>query len=425
MTPSMMKSRYQIAADQSLPASDAVVSLLRNLHPPQCVLHVGAGQGLGPSHDWRQWDVPHALLVDPVAAPWLGAALEQHSGWRHSEATISASGQPIDWHNNSNAAESGLFDASALRPIWPHLVTLDMERRLSRTLDALAAEYLPMWPEYPARNWLVMDCLPAADLLQGAAATLAECSVVWVRVVAGDPASAVESAHLDGVQRVLGNLHFTKLAVFEGLNPLIGEAVFVRDWSALAQSLTLLQGESVQAAADVARLQQAQQVAEQAHGDLVADMAQGLQAQTDLRTLTQQLEAANAALGAELAQLAADHVAVKGRLQDCEQIEHQVRLQNAAFQQEIAELRQALEGERKAKGELLAASREWSRTDSEQKTAVTIWQSEAAQLQQRIQELEADSHQKNFRQQLQHDELVRAEAQIGLIKDLLLREQGL
>jgi hypothetical protein len=45
--------------------------------------------------------------------------------------------------------------------------------------------------------------------------------------------------------------------------------------------------------------------------------------------------------------------------------------------------------------------------------------------QQRLQQQESDNLESSHRQQLMHEELVRAEAQIDLIKDLLLREPGL
>jgi hypothetical protein len=52
-------------------------------------------------------------------------------------------------------------------------------------------------------------------------------------------------------------------------------------------------------------------------------------------------------------------------------------------------------------------------------------QQEIISLQQRIQQLEADTQQTQYRHQLQHEEMIKAEAQIELIKDLLLREPGL
>ncbi len=44
---------------------------------------------------------------------------------------------------------------------------------------------------------------------------------------------------------------------------------------------------------------------------------------------------------------------------------------------------------------------------------------------QQIQQLEQEASESLHRQQLLHEELIKAEAQIELIKDLLLREPGL
>ncbi len=52
-------------------------------------------------------------------------------------------------------------------------------------------------------------------------------------------------------------------------------------------------------------------------------------------------------------------------------------------------------------------------------------QQDATALQQRNQQLETDNQQNAIRQQLLQEELIKAEAQIELIKDLLLREPGL
>ena len=52
-------------------------------------------------------------------------------------------------------------------------------------------------------------------------------------------------------------------------------------------------------------------------------------------------------------------------------------------------------------------------------------QQEATTLQQRNQQLEIDNQENTLRQQLLQEELIKAEAQIELIKDLLLREPGL
>jgi hypothetical protein len=54
-----------------------------------------------------------------------------------------------------------------------------------------------------------------------------------------------------------------------------------------------------------------------------------------------------------------------------------------------------------------------------------VKQQDTTTLQQRNQQLEARHHDNVIRQQLQHEELIKAEAQIELIKDLLLREPGL
>ena len=40
------------------------MQLLLKLAPPQAIIHIGAGTGNGEMHQWRHWDIPHALIID-------------------------------------------------------------------------------------------------------------------------------------------------------------------------------------------------------------------------------------------------------------------------------------------------------------------------------------------------------------------------
>ncbi|MBK6650365.1 MAG: hypothetical protein IPG42_12140 [Betaproteobacteria bacterium] len=83
-------------------ARDVVVQLLRKLYGPSTLVHIGAGKGIGPMHQWRQWDLAQALLIDagPDADAWGSDGLELKPGWCFSNQVIGA-GEPVSWHTAS------------------------------------------------------------------------------------------------------------------------------------------------------------------------------------------------------------------------------------------------------------------------------------------------------------------------------------
>src|SRR5690606_16648283 len=87
------------------------------------------------------------------------------------------------FHRASNPAESGLLKPESLQPLWPHLgteQTIDIEDPV--TLDELTKQAAG------EINWLILDCLPAATLLQGGAKLLPQLDVALVRVAQDLPA---------------------------------------------------------------------------------------------------------------------------------------------------------------------------------------------------------------------------------------------
>jgi len=94
----------------------------------------------------------------------------------------------------------------------------------------------------------------------------------------------------------------------------------------------------------------------------------------------------------------------------------------AKAKQDATAQRDALAAE---KQQLALARDEQSKLVTQRQDALALVQQEAAGLQQRIAQLEAVNADNAYRQQLQQEELTKAETQIELIKDLLLREPGL
>ena len=82
--------------------------------------------------------------------------------------------------------------------------------------------------------------------------------------------------------------------------------------------------------------------------------------------------------------------------------------------------------ERKAQLEKVSSERDQAqKSAAEQKTNLDAAQQKLMTQQQEIKQQEVETNESNLRQQLMQQELIKAEAQIELIKDLLLREPGL
>jgi hypothetical protein len=82
-----------------------------------------------------------------------------------------------------------------------------------------------------ANTWLLVDCLPALPILQGAVGTLARCSVVCVRALLQPVAGITGGATLQELDSFLHGHGFKRVDVQESLQPAVGHALYVRDWA--------------------------------------------------------------------------------------------------------------------------------------------------------------------------------------------------
>ena len=77
------------------------------------------------------------------------------------------------------------------------------------------------------------------------------------------------------------------------------------------------------------------------------------------------------------------------------------------------------------KAALIGQRDEQARLATERQAALATQEQDIASKLHRLQQLEAENREHAVRQQMLQEEFIRAEAQIDLIKDLLLREPGL
>ena len=136
----------------------------------------------------------------------------------------------VTWHKLSNSNESGLLSSDSLSTLWPNLQSEGLHIQPQTTLDALL-------PALTApRNWLVVDCLPATRILQGAGQQLAYTAVVVARVLTqSQPLLVGQGASMQELCDYLLPQGFILLAQKEELHPAYSTLLLVRDYVSLHQ----------------------------------------------------------------------------------------------------------------------------------------------------------------------------------------------
>lgn len=455
--------------------TETIAASLRLIMPPTALIDIGIGRGIGAMHQWSNWDVPAAWLVDAESAPlaWAETLAATHPGWRVHAATLADIDGQAPFFRSSNPAENGLLPAAKLAALWPNLRQEEQAERPTLRLDTLLAGdgELPQGAGW----WLIVDCLPALRILQGAAATLERCSVLWVRALLQPLPQHEAGTTVEDLQAFLAPLGFRCVQVTEGNHPALGDALFVRDWALRLQPLIgELRENNAQAARQHQELDQrlaAQEAAMQAgaqerdahaklaaerqakldaaskdNAELAARLATAESAGKELadrgKALQEQLDQLNIARE-EQAKLACEHAVKLAKLNEEHEILRKEFESLSAEHNTAGKAREKLSSEHeklraehdkmrmehdklgkehatfRAEHENIGKEREkLSKEHQSIKSEVQAKDVAIASLNERIGE-------QDQRERQLVEEIVRAEAQIELIKDLLLREGGL
>ena len=225
----------QTESTQSLAS---LLPLLRRLTEPTCVVHIGAGRGVGELHGWHNWGLPKALIVDAdeKRLGWARQLCLQHPEWRLAATVLSNETSEAQYHLASNPDEDSLVPTQRLSEIWPNIRTVKAHTIPTTTLDELLSAELAVDQGPPVASlWCVIDCLPADLILLGAERSLAQFSVVIARVVLTDLQSDGPVGLLSNITTCLQGKGLKRLCVVETTHPAIGYAVFVRDYASTYQ----------------------------------------------------------------------------------------------------------------------------------------------------------------------------------------------
>ena len=313
-----------------------IMPALRHIFPPDAVIDVGIGTGRGEIHQWRDWDVPLALLVDanPDRVEWVEEQIEKNksNSWQLITTLLADNEGQRDFFVTSNRAESSVIATKKLQQIWSNMQLHEQQTLSTQRLQSLLLLSSLKTLREASCIWGIIDCLPALPVLQGAGDELKQWSVLWVRVVLSDIFSDKEQQHssLAVIIKFLAPLGYRCVEVIEENHPALGYALFVQDWQN--------------------KVEQLQQVT---------------------YSQTKQLE---------------DYK------QQCQQLED--------YKQQVAKLQQ----QRK-----------------QQKTQIK----QLADCKKQITDFQQQIQERDYRQKLLDEEFVKTEAQIELIKDVLLGEKAL
>lgn len=267
--------------------------------PMRGVVVVGAGRGQG-LEDFRS--AASVLLVDArrecieplqkqcVALPNATAV----------QAVIAARSGAVAFHFASKPDESALITPESLQPLWRNLTTNSMDEVEAVTLPDLLASLAPE-PDFRC-NWLVIDCLPALSVLEGARGLVDDVDVIELRCVR-DGAVAVEGGvGLESAEQWLEARGFHLAAQFEETLPQLCKAVFCCDVSKLGAKVGDLENDLAQlkrGSEEHLRLLSAESEAKSAAEKLATDL------QTQLDALSTENAALKAARDAALKEKAA------------------------------------------------------------------------------------------------------------------------
>ena len=339
------------------------------LFPINKLIHIGAGTGnIVPTY--QAWKVPIALFVeaDPQIYAQLEKKIDKHPNWSCLQTTIAGASGEMPFYLQNNPHEHGLIAAEALTHLWRNIKTVATQTTHTETLAGiLGAENTDT--NHAHCNWLIVDCLPAAEILAGAGNHLEQMDVVVIRAILTEDAPP-QSANKVTTDKLLTSQGFRVIKSIEENHPAIGQILYVRDHKTNVQSQQQL-------------LTSLQQHAQQ----LATEKGNAEQNNTSLRQQLDALQQHAQQLATEKGHAEQDNTSLRQQLDALQQHAQQLATEKDGINSHIAQLQQELADSRQSKQQL-----ETSHTE-------TVYQCNLLQ-----------------------DEFVKAEAQVELIKELLRRE---
>ncbi len=217
---------------------DTLRQVLARVFPMQGVIVVGVGRGQGLA-DFRS---ASSLLLIDARAECIEALQRQSpdgAGSTAVQAVIAAQTGSAAFHVASKPDESGLIAPEALQALWRNLTTRTTEEVEASTLFDLVAR-LELAADFRC-NWLVVDCLPALPVLDGAGQLIDDVEVLELRCVRDEDIAPGQGSSLGSAKDWLEPLGFRLVQEAEESHPQLVKALFCRDLRKLGGRVGLLE----------------------------------------------------------------------------------------------------------------------------------------------------------------------------------------
>ena len=325
----------------------------------------------------QAWEVPTALFVE--AEQQLYAQLEKktgnHPGWSSIQAVVASTLGEVPFYLKNNPQEHGLIEAEALTTLWRNIKTVTTQTVQTETLASILGSET-IRTSTPLYNWIVIECLPATEILAGAGEYLGQMDVVVVRVILAEDTTS-QTATQVAVDKLLASHGFQCVNSIEENHPAIGQVLYVRD-----------------------------------HKTSVRNQRQSLIA----------LQQHNQQLALEKDNAEQDNNACRQQIDALQLHNQQLALEKDNAEQDNNACRQQIDALQQHNQQLALEKDNAEHANSNYLPQLDSLQQQLAEIQQSKQQLET-SHAEMVREyNLLQDEFVKAEAQVELIRELLRRE---
>lgn len=215
---------------QALSSIPTWLQMLAQIYPPQNITLVGAGNGTDLLVGWltdfcksSANNVSKITLVEPdeLSHKQLAKRIVDQHHWRLL-ADMVVPNKMINTDNEypyyqySLTSENGLLESHSLKPIWPGILLKSQQYLTGVSLNQL----------FPS-DWLLLDCLPAAELLNGIEIPEGT-QVILTRAIMNQEAAPVGSS-FDEINNLLETNGFKAIVAFEERNSALSKILYVRD----------------------------------------------------------------------------------------------------------------------------------------------------------------------------------------------------
>ncbi len=353
-----------------------IVGWLHHLYqilPAKGVILVGAGSE---NSSWvrllNNLQVYDVILVeaDQVKYQCLKKSL-QLEGWQFSNTFITDTKEVVPFYKASYHMESGLLNPDNLRTVWPNINTHHKQEYQGTRLVELHSK------TNIRANWLIVDCLPIIPILKGASNSIQEYDVIVIRTLLIDNEDVAKITSQEVADDFLTSKGYRCLAVESEHNPHIMHSLYIRDEQAIELR---------------------EKLANTYKGKCFAER-EGADSKNHLKSKRKE----NALLQKQFQEIQKDYIEIKEKLESS--LSH-----NLSVEKNSVNLKKSLES-----------------FDKEKKLIQRQFQDSSEANRKLTKQLESTTQllrESEYQQNLMDKELIKAGAQIDLIKDLLLREKS-